>query len=98
MSLELVVLALLVGWCASDGSRISPIKPEPPLPRPGPWRFVLALLGGLIGAFLILRIWPDAQKGMGMDVLVTALGAWIGSILLVDIVGLFLPSARPDDA
>ena len=93
MSAEFLFLALLVGFCGSDGSRISPMWPIPPKPLPGPWhRTLIALVGGALGGFVALRSWPTVGAATGTDALITALGAWLGAILLADLVRVFYPA------
>jgi len=97
MSPELFFIALLVGWCAGHWSRILPLKPEPPCPKPGPWirSLIAAVLGGLGGGYVILRVWPRVPHGTGTDALVTALGAWIGAIVVSDIICFAGRGGRP---
>lgn len=89
MTIELVVLWGLAGWCGT------PPFPRPwpwPGPDPNPWAIkVVGVVGGLVGG---VAFWQLFGGGIIVDGMVainaaaTAVGAYIGSVFLGDMYGL----------
>jgi len=84
MSTGLFVFWALVGWCGT------PTILWPQLdPPPDPWRpRLIGVIGGLVGGFLFNEIWPMGGGQTAVAVAVTAVGAWVGSVLLNNMYGL----------
>jgi len=48
------------------------------------------VLGGLGGGWAFERLWPMGQAVTGIGVAATAVGAFVGAVLLGDVAGLLL--------
>jgi hypothetical protein len=46
------------------------------------------VIGGLVGGFLFNEVWPMGGGQTAVAVAVTAVGAWVGSVLLNNMYGL----------
>lgn len=92
MSAGLIALWVIAGWCGT------PPWPWPPPPGPDPWpwlRKIVGVVGGLVGGWGYLQLWPVDGGVTGIDAAATAVGAFLGSILLSNIFGLI---RRPGQA
>lgn len=92
MDLGLIVLWLLVGWCW-------PPWPWPwpwPIPDPPPWwNRVIGAVGGIVGGWLYMTVWPAGDMGAGaIYAAATSVGAVVGSSILQGIVGFARGGAR----
>lgn len=81
------VLWALVGWCGTPWPR-KWWWPVPPPPDPDPWYRVAGAVGGILGGWLYTLAWPFSANVTGVDVAATALGAFIGGVVLGDLVGI----------
>jgi hypothetical protein len=93
----MTILALIgwaiVGWCGT------PPRPWPwpwpgPGPQPDPWyRKVIGLVGGVAGGWAFFQLFTaDLTTAAGF--LVTAVGAWAGSVIFNDVFGAATASRR----
>ena len=83
MSPALFAFWALVGWCGTPWRRWPPSPPDPE-----PWRWmsmILGIVGGIIGGWLYLQVWPVIGVMTGIDVAATAVGALVGSVTLNNI-------------
>ena len=77
----------LVGWCGTPWPRRW--WPVPPPPDPDPWYMKIAgVVGGLAGGWLYDMAWPMGANVNSVGVAATALGAFVGGVVLGDLVGL----------
>lgn len=84
MSLSLVGLWILVGWCGTPWPRPWPF-PVPPDPWPW-WYKLVDVVGGFVGGWLYTQVFPvDEVTAIGAAA--TGLGAFIGAVVLHDIFG-----------
>jgi hypothetical protein len=88
MTVAMIVLWALVGWCGTPWPRPWPF-PDPP-PTPDPWiAKVVGVVGGVVGGIAYSQIWPAGGVGTnGVVVAATAIGAFVGSVFLVNMYGL----------
>jgi len=78
----------LVGWCGTPWRRHWPWPPPPP-PDGDPWLVKGGnVIGGILGGWGFEQIWPVGTPVTGVAVAATALGAYVGSVVLGDVVGL----------
>ena len=83
----------LVGWCGTPWRRHWPWPPPPP-PDGDPWLVKGGnIVGALAGGWTFDRLWPIVQPVTGVGVAATAVGAFVGAVVIGDIVG-FLRHAR----
>lgn len=104
MRVSLIVLWVLVGWCGSEPRLWLLLRrwwPTPPIPPPGPdpWPIlfltrIIGIVGGIGGGWAYTQVlgpqtepWTSAVPAAA-----TALGAFLGARLLVDIYGLLTGS------
>ena len=90
MSIGLVAVWILVGWCGTP-PRPWP-WPDPPKPSPDPWIMkAIGVIGGLIGGFAIEKYFGIiVTEGMtALNVVTTGIGAYVGSYFLGDMYSLF---------
>lgn len=81
MDISLLAFWGLVGWCGTPWPRRWPF-PWPPGPDPDPWiAKVIGVAGGILGG-LAFGQFTDTSLVIG------AIGAWAGSTILSEIVGL----------
>jgi hypothetical protein len=79
------ILWALVGWCGTPWPhRWFPHPPTPPDPDPV-WMKIAGVIGGIAGGFVFDRVWPMGGNVTSVEVAVTAIGAFIGAIVLSDI-------------
>jgi len=77
----------LVGWCGTPWPR--KWWPVPPPPDPDPWYSKIAgVVGGMAGGWLYDLAWPMGGNVTGIGVAATAVGAFVGAVVLGDLVGL----------
>ncbi|MDH5508661.1 MAG: hypothetical protein OEZ02_15675 [Anaerolineae bacterium] len=80
MSGPMLAVSLLVGWCGTPWPRRWPWPP--PGPDPDPWLTkVIGLVGGVVGGWVF-------NQYIDTSLVMAAVGAWLGSVLLNEIVGL----------
>ena len=96
MSLTLLVFWALVGICP-EMPRIRWPWPSPPPPEPW-WRWwtykFVGILGGLLGGWLYTQVWPTVGIISGVDVAATAIGAFVGAVILMNVYGLATEMVR----
>ena len=91
MNFGLAVLWVLVGWCGTVGPRH---WPPPPPPDPWPWlvsRFIGAV-SGFAGGWVYTQVWVPQDPvpvRLGIYAAATAVGAFVASRFVTDIVGQF---------
>jgi len=84
----------LVGWCGTPWRWHWPWPPPPP-PDGDPWLVKVAnVLGGILGGWAFNRVWPMEHAVTGIAVAATAIGAYLGAVVLGDIVGALRPARR----
>ncbi len=87
MTSVLVGLWILVGWCGTPWPRRWSWPPSGPVPDP--WFLkVVNVVGGVIGGWAFNQIWPAGDAVTGVAAAATALGAFVGSVILGDVYGL----------
>jgi hypothetical protein len=80
------VLWALVGWCGTPWRR--PWWPPPP-PGPDPWYSKFAsVVGGIAGGWVYNLTWAMGANVTGVDVAATAVGAFVGGVVLGDLVSI----------
>jgi hypothetical protein len=90
MTVGLLVLWILVGWCGTPWPRRWPWPPPPP---PDPWLLkVVNIVGGVVGGWAFNLVWslPAGDAVTGVAAAATALGAFVGSVILGDLYGLVM--------
>jgi hypothetical protein len=88
MSVPLLIVSALVGWCGTPWPRRWPWPWPPPGPDPDPWLTkVIGVVGGLIGGFVVGQL---ADPGL----LAAVVGGWVGAVLLSEIYGLATPGLK----
>lgn len=87
MYTSLIVMWILVGWCGNWRPRPWPFPPPPP-PPPDWLNRITGVVGGLAGGFAFNYVWPLRDSFTGVDVAATAVGAYIGTIILSDAYGM----------
>lgn len=93
MTTGIIVFWLLVGWCGTPPRWPWPWPPDGPWP---PFSFMswfilkfISMIGGLIGGWLTTQSWFAEQNAFsGTEIIATSIGAFVGSVLLTDIVSL----------
>jgi membrane associated rhomboid family serine protease len=88
------VLWALVGWCGTPWPHRFRLPPPPPPPDPWWFNRLPAVIGGLLGGWVFNSVWPMTANMSGVDVAATAVGAFVGAVLLTDIVGLARGGSR----
>lgn len=91
MRLSLFALWALVGWCGTPWPRWWRWPPPPP-PDPDPWIIykIIGVAGGIAGGWIFTQVFkPQPDPWIpAIDAAATAVGALLGSRLLLDIYGL----------
>src|SRR5215216_3508709 len=99
MRLSLIVLWALVGWCGNEPWLWLVLRrrwwPTPPPPDPDPWPIlflprVIGIVGGVVGGWVYTQAFgpqPDPWTS-AVPAAASALGAFLGARVLVDIYGL----------
>ncbi len=79
----------LVGWCGTRWPGWWRFPPPPPPPPGDPWFSKIAgIVGGIAGGWLYNLAWPMGADVTSVAVAATAVGAFIGAVVLGDLVGL----------
>ncbi len=100
MQLSLFVFWALVGWCGTPWPRWWWRWPIPPPPEPDPWFIprLIGVVGGLAGGWAFSQVFgPHPEPWTVVPAAATAVGAFVGARLLVDVYGLVKgggPAAR----
>jgi len=82
----LIATWILVGWCGTGWPRRFPWPPPPP---PEPWLTkAISLVGGVVGGYAYTYLWPMSQTITGVEVAASAVGAFIGAVVLGDLYAL----------
>ena len=84
MSVALLIFWGAVGWCGTPWRW--PVPPPPP-----PWWVIdrmVGIVGGVIGGWLFTQAWPLSQTDIGLAVVASGVGAWVGATILHDLYGL----------
>ena len=98
MSLSLLIFWGVAGWCGTPWPRRWPLPPPPP---PAPKWFInriVGIVGGVVGGLLFNQAWPvqEFQGSLGLAVVASGVGAFIGSLFLQDILGRFFGGPQPE--
>lgn len=82
----LIAFWALVGWCGTPWPRRWPLPPPPP---PDPWLTkAVNVVGGIAGGWAFTQVWAAGGQMTGIDVAASAVGAFVGAVLLGDVVAL----------
>jgi hypothetical protein len=85
-SLGLFGLWAAVGYCPDWW----PWRPGRKGPPPPPWWRVIGVLGGILGGYIFSRVFDaGAIRSEAVYAASTAVGAYVGSVILQSIVGVF---------
>jgi hypothetical protein len=96
MTVELLILWTLVGYCPPWPPWPWPRGPWPPPPPPHPWSFkAVTIIGAIIGGWTFTQIWPAGDTLTGVAAAATAVGAYVGGALSADV---YLLAIRQWDA
>jgi hypothetical protein len=78
----------LVGWCGTPWPHRFIPRPPPP-PDPDPWWYTKfgGVIGGILGGWVFDQVWPMAGNISGIGVAATAVGAFVGAVLVGDAIG-----------
>ena len=98
MQISLFVLWAVVGWCGTP----FPgwwwwwrLPPPPPPPEPWPIIKLISVVGGLAGGWVFTNVFgPGPQPWAIVSAAATAVGAFLGARLLVDLYGLARGGAK----
>jgi len=78
----------LIGWCGTPWPRRWPWPPPPP-PNGDPWLVKgLNVVGAVAGGWAFEQLWPMGPTATGIGVAASAVGAYVGSVLIGDVAGL----------
>ena len=92
MEVSMIVWWAIVGICPDWWP---PPRRWPPRPRPGPWWYLVEILGGIAGGFIYDRAFgPASADAAAIYPAATAVGALVGSVILQRIVEPFAGGAR----
>lgn len=98
MQLSLFALWAIVGWCGTPWPRWWrwPIPPPPPDPEPWVLLRLIGVVGGIAGGWAFTRVFgPQPEPWTSaIPAAASAVGAFLGSILLTDIYGLVRGSGK----
>ena len=98
MDFRVAALWALVGWCGTPWPRPWP-RPDRDDRRLNPWiSKLIGVVGGLVGGWVFYLVWPVEGSWTPIDAAATAVGAWIGAIVLSNLVaiGTWPTPERPD--
>ncbi len=77
----------LAGWCGTGIAR-PPRPPGPDPPGPRPWRPVWGVIGGIAVGLAFHFMFPAEGAITRLDYAVTCIGAFIGGVILYDLIEL----------
>lgn len=82
----LIAFWALVGWCGTPWPRRWPWPPPPP---PDPWLTkAVNVVGGIAGGWAFTQVWAATGQMTGIDVAASAVGAYVGAVVLGDLAGM----------
>ncbi|MBF2004758.1 GlsB/YeaQ/YmgE family stress response membrane protein [Chlorogloeopsis fritschii PCC 9212] len=89
MSLPLLIFWALVGFCPQPPLMPSRVSTSATIEHIPWWRWwtskIIGIVGGILGGWLFVRVWPVVAVMSSIDVAATAVGAFIGAVVLMHI-------------